>query len=114
MLGGRAGSQIPDDDFGPLVEQAGRLADGVALDAAVRRIGCVAIDAGQLEGTRVHPRCVHVGVDEVDGTVGLDGIELRFLRSGGEHLELPATAENPGIIGMLGDVAADGLDHRLG
>src|SRR5665809_164076 len=36
------------------------------------------------------------------------------VRTGGKLLQLPASAHDPVLIGTLGDIAADGFEHRLG
>ena len=58
------GQQPVDEGHRALVQRARRVAVGVALDAAVGRVGGVAVDARAPQRGRVHPRAVAVAVRE--------------------------------------------------
>ena len=106
---GRLGGEVGDQRLGRLVEGAGGLAGGVALDPAPRRVGGGPGDAGQLEGAAVDPGAVAVGRLEHDRPVGHDRVQGGQVRAGGaEGVHHPAAPQHPAERGVLGGVAGHG------
>lgn len=93
-----------------LEQDAGRLAGlGVALDAAARRLGRVAADAGDGERLAVGDRGV-ADARQVDRAVGAGGVELlaRRIALFLEIDDVPAlAADDPRRLGMARGVVAD-------
>jgi hypothetical protein len=113
---GRAGvgGEVADQVHGRLVEGAGGLAGGVALDPAPGRVGGGPGDPGQLHGPAVDPGAVAVGGLEQHRPVGHDRVQDAPVRAGGaEGVHHPAAAEHPAGLGPLGGVAGDGGRVRL-
>ena len=106
---GRFGGEVGDQRLGRLVEGAGGLAGGVALDPAPRRVGGGPGDAGQLEGAAVDPGAVAVGRLEHDRPVGHHRVQGGQVRAGGaEGVHHPAAPQHPAERGVLGGVAGHG------
>jgi hypothetical protein len=99
---------------GALVQGPLRLAVGVALDAAVDRVGRVTVDSRQLQGAAVHPDAVAVPVVEADRAIGDDGVEQAPVRGpareGGHR---PAASDDPGPLRVGHGVLPDAR-HVLG
>ena len=95
------GSDRRDEAHRSLVQRARGLAIGGAFDAPVPRVRRVARDARQLQRARVDPRAVSVTVRQERRTIGDDGVE-RLLRRcpAGEHVHVPAAAEDPRRVGV--------------
>src|SRR5690606_20676576 len=92
-----------------LEQHAGRLARGVALDAAARRIGRVAGYAADLERLRVGD-CGMADARQVDRPVAARGVELlpRRIALFLQVDDVPAlAADDPRLVGMARRVVAD-------
>ena len=100
---------------GRLLERARGLARrGIPHDHAVLGILRVAVDAGEGERLRVRPSAVAVVALHVGGTVGDDGVELRFRREPArERAVEPAPAQHPGPLRVGGREGLDARLHRL-
>ena len=106
---GRARGEVADQGLGRLVEGAGRLAGGVPLDPAPRRVGGGAGDPGQLQGEAVDPGAVAVGGLQQHRPVGDHRVQRRPVgAAGAEGVHDPAAAEDPGVAGVVGGVAGHG------
>ena len=91
------GGEVADQGLGRLVEGAGRLAGGVPLDPAPRRVGGGPGDPGQLEGAAVDPGAVAVGGLQQHRPVGDHRVQGGPVGAGGaEGVHDPAAAEDPG------------------
>jgi hypothetical protein len=103
-----------DDRGRALVQRPAGRPVRVALDPAVRGIGCVAVDARELERLRVDPDRMAVLVRQVRRPVRDDRVELLAPRRPvGEVGHRPAAAEDPRLVGMGFDVAPDRGQDRL-
>ena len=103
------GGEVADQGLGRLVEGAGRLAGGVPLDPAPRRVGGGAGDPGQLQGEAVDPGAVAVGGLQQHRPVGDHRVQRRPVgAAGAEGVHDPAAAEDPGVAGVVGGVAGHG------
>jgi len=77
LLGGGGRDEAGDGLHGGVFfEDAGGVTAGVAVDGAGGGVRCAGGDVGQLEGERVGDSVVAGGVDEPDGIVGGDSIEI--------------------------------------
>src|SRR6202035_5329318 len=104
---------------GGFFEDAGGVAVGVAIDGAGAGICCAGGDVGQLEGERVGDSVVAGGVDEPDGIVGGDSVEIdgRDVAVFGELALVPAGAGDPFARldeSDLGFYAGDDFSDRSG
>ena len=90
------------------MERPGRVAVGVALDAAVRRVGRLPGDAGDLERAAADPGAVVVTVGQEDRTSRDDGVQVDGQRVAvGERRHRPAAAEDPLVVRPPVGVGAD-------
>ena len=109
ILVGRRRHLAQDEFDRGFLQSADRLALGVAVDAAVRRIRRVARDARRLEALRVDPQAVATHVGERRRSIRHDLIEQLFVGHafGREQAVAPAHAVEPAragfILGALGD-----------
>ena len=78
-------------------QDAGGIAVGVAVDRTGAGVRCARGDVGQLEGARVGDSVMAGGVDEPDGIVGGDGVEIGGgnVTVFGELALVPAGADDP-------------------
>ena len=91
-----SGARSRDQGLGRLVEGAGRLAGGVALDPAPRRVGGGAGDPGQLQGAAVDPGAVAVGGLQQHRPVGDDRVQRRPVgAAGAEGVHRPSRRRGP-------------------
>src|SRR6266508_4140946 len=102
---GDRGRDVFDQVHGPLVEGARGLARAVPFDPPVGRIGGLPGDAGQLQGSCVHPGPVAVTVRQVHRPVGDDMVQDVLGRGpAGERVHRPPSAPDPLDVGMLARV----------
>ena len=102
------GQDVGEQFHRALVEHAGRLPIGVALDPTVGGVGGGGGDAGRLQGARVDPETVVVAVGEGGGSVGHDLVQLAGGRqTAGEGRHRPAPTLDPVQVAMRGGVVAD-------
>ncbi len=102
------GARSLDEAHRALVQRAGGLALGVALDPTVGGIGRVAGDPSRLQRAGVHPGAVAVAVRQEDRPIGHQPVEhVLRRRAAGEHVHRPAAAEDPRHVGVRGGVLGD-------
>ena len=113
---GHLGQQPRHQGHRTFLEHAGRLAAGLTLDPAVRRVRGARVDSGQAQRHAVHPRPVTVAVRQVHRAVRHHGVQRlpgRYARREGG--QLPAAAGDPFLVRVLAGVASDDLQVlRLG
>ena len=116
VIVGHLGQQPRHQGHGALLEHAGRLAAGVALDPAVRRVRGARVDSGQAQRPAVHPGPVAVAVRQVHRAVRHHGVQrLPGRDAAGEGGQFPAAAGDPFLVRVLAGVAGDDLQVvRLG
>ena len=110
---GDGGQQPGDQMGGALLQHAGGLAGGVALDAAVRGVRGGAVDPGQRERFAVDPRAVPVAVGQEYRAVADHVIQRSAVRQAArERFQGPAAAGDPFLIGVIAGVLRDQLVVR--
>jgi hypothetical protein len=96
------------------VQHPGRLAGGVPLDPAGRRVGGLPGDAGQLQRAAAQPGAVDVAVEQEHRPVADDGVEVLLDRQAArEVLHRPAAAGDPLRVGVLLGVPPDPVEVGL-
>ena len=119
-LGGDGRDQAGDGLHGGVFfEDAGGITMGVAVDGAGAGVRCAGGDVGQLEGERVGDSVMAGGVDEPDGIVGGDGVEIGGgnVTVFGELALVPAGAGDPFARLGEGDLSfytGDNFSYRTG
>ncbi len=113
LFSGWLGHEGQDQLDRSFLERTDRVAVFIAIDPSVRRIGRRSREAGDLEGLRVHPGAVMVGVPQHDRTIGDHGVERRGRGDASfEGLHGPAGARDPRLVGpihVFADCAQIGL-----
>ncbi len=108
LLCGGGGHQPADHVHGALVQGAGRVARGVALDAPVGRVGCPGVEPGDLERAGVDPGHVVRAARQEHRPVGDDAVEvLGRGHATGEVRLVPAAAGDPRGVRPGGGVLRD-------
>ncbi len=112
VLGRRAGREQADQVHRALVQDTGRRAGGVALDAAVGGVGRVAGDAGPFERAGVDPGGVVVALDQISGAV--EEVDLFAVRQATRKCRhVPAAAINPLFIKIFRRIVGDLFSVRV-
>ncbi len=114
LVGGGHRCQAFDQRGRPLVQGALRCARRVTLDPSVGWVGCRRVETGELEGSRVGPRAVAVGVAQDRRAVADHGVErLAGRRAVREVGHRPPGAEDPRQVGMGRGIVRDACQCLL-